>query len=341
MNVDCIIGRVSIIVPVYNCQLFIGECIDSICRQNYTNLEILCVNDGSTDQSELIIKDKQRADDRVVLINQNNRGVSSARNVGIQHATGEWIFFVDADDIIYENAIELLVLCAQKQHADIIIPKYATDLLALGNGNGNSTKIDSKLLKKTLLNYKKYIDRIPDQYKFPSEWSLAYSWGRLIHRSLLNKNVCFNERLLLGEDVLFNYDILSISHSTILLDKCIYYYRPNENSVTSSFQERRLENTIVLAEEIGERTQVDNVKDIGYQFVLGRVIHCYMAYFGYLERKRKKQEITQLLSIPYINSAVRKGKVKYCNFEKKVLFKSIGIKLMAIMLRREKGRNKS
>ena len=99
-------GAVSIIVPVYNCEKWLPDCIESLTRQTYSELEIILVNDGSTDGSLSICKKYEKQDERIYLVNKKNGGVSSARNTGLKHANGEWVTFVDADDWLETDAIE-------------------------------------------------------------------------------------------------------------------------------------------------------------------------------------------------------------------------------------------
>ena len=102
-------NKVSIIVPVYNVELYLEECIDSVINQTYENLEIIIVEDGSTDNSGMICDAYENKDERITVIHKENGGLSSARNAGLDSATGEYIYFLDSDDYIEHNAIELLV----------------------------------------------------------------------------------------------------------------------------------------------------------------------------------------------------------------------------------------
>lgn len=113
-------GKVSIIVPVYNSEKYIEACIQSVLRQTYTNWELILVNDGSTDTSETICRSYAEADDRIVLISQKNRGVSGARNTGIEKASGAYFSFVDSDDELEKNALECMVQDIIAYNADMV-----------------------------------------------------------------------------------------------------------------------------------------------------------------------------------------------------------------------------
>lgn len=114
---------ISVIVPVYNTEKYLRKCLDSICGQTYRSLEILCVNDGSTDGSAAILEEYAAKDNRIKVIIQANGGLSAARNTGLEHATGEWIMGVDSDDYIDCDTIEK-VLNEDSLKADVIVFGY-------------------------------------------------------------------------------------------------------------------------------------------------------------------------------------------------------------------------
>ena len=114
--------KITAIIPVYNVENYLERCLKSILYNTYTNLEIICVNDGSTDNSKKILEDYSKRDKRVVVINKKNAGVSSARNAGIKIATGEYIAFVDSDDWIHEKYFEYLIRGIDT--ADLVICNY-------------------------------------------------------------------------------------------------------------------------------------------------------------------------------------------------------------------------
>ena len=114
-------GLVSIIIPVYNSASFLAECLDSIINQTYSNIEIICINDGSTDNSLSIIKKYSQYDKRIRFYTQKNGGQSAARNTGLKMAKGEFISFVDSDDIIDVNTVKRVISLFKKQNVDIVM----------------------------------------------------------------------------------------------------------------------------------------------------------------------------------------------------------------------------
>ena len=100
---------VSVVIPVYNVEPYLSECLDSVCKQTLKNIEIICINDGSTDRSLTVLQKYSERDKRIHIINQNNQGLSYSRNVGIRQAKGRYVYFLDSDDYITHNALETLV----------------------------------------------------------------------------------------------------------------------------------------------------------------------------------------------------------------------------------------
>ena len=112
---------VSVIIPVFNVESFLNECLESICNQTYDNLEIILVNDGSTDNSQLIIDNYSKVDKRIIAIKQSNKGLSAARNTGIDIARGEYLTFVDSDDVLFRDAIFILLKHSLEHDCDVSI----------------------------------------------------------------------------------------------------------------------------------------------------------------------------------------------------------------------------
>ena len=112
---------ISVIIPIYNTEQYLKECLDSVCSQSYKDIEIICINDGSTDNSEEITRSYAQQDKRIKLISQKNQGLSITRNNGVSQAQGEYLFFLDSDDTIEQNAIETLYNRAERTQADIVI----------------------------------------------------------------------------------------------------------------------------------------------------------------------------------------------------------------------------
>ena len=181
---------VSIIVPCYNCEKYVERCIESIFKQSYADIEVIAVNDGSSDNSLNLLIEKSKTDKRLSVINKANGGVSSARNTGLQHARGEWILFVDIDDKISSDCIESM-LSLTEDKTDIVIAGY------LLNGNIASHGIERTIF----LNAHELAKQLFKPTDFPY---LGYPWAKLFRRDVITKyDICFNETIKYNEDRLF------------------------------------------------------------------------------------------------------------------------------------------
>lgn len=210
--------HISIIVPVYNTQHYLSKCIDSILTQSFSNFELLLVDDGSTDGSGAICDDYARIDSRIRVLHRSNKGISSTRNVGLDYATGEWITFVDSDDILLPNALGAMTNLTT-DNIEIVIAGYAeinNDFFYKSPGNYTPQVIDNN---EALL------------YMYPSANKpyLGYSWSKLFKKKTIDSfNIRFDETILFKEDTLFVVDfICHMSKKAILYLSPVYGYRVN------------------------------------------------------------------------------------------------------------------
>lgn len=217
--------KVSIIIPIYNSGFFLHECLDSVQGQTLKDIEIICINDGSTDDSQKIIKNYQKNDARFILINQKNKGVSEARNRGLETAKGEYIGFVDADDYIENNMFEKLYSSAKGRDVDIVISNYYQEY------DGVEIKRKSFFQTNTIHN-KTFIQKeiIPFLVKndtMSSCWNKLYN-ARLVHAY----NFRFPIGVSHGEDGLFNTQIFNKANSVFFIKYSGYHYREVSSSAS-------------------------------------------------------------------------------------------------------------
>lgn len=211
-------NMVSVIIPVYNTQEYISECLKSVIRQSYTNLEIIIVNDGATDGSMEIVRNHAKKDSRIKIINQSNKGLAAARNSGIRHASGDWLFFLDSDDYIADDAIETLLSNALSSHSDMVLSGYLrfTD-------DGNKQKIPVPEI--TITGSKKINEFfINGKNKYNYVWSKLYS-----------KNVFSRIQFPVDKNYEDDYTIDRISNSVTrftTVNRPLYYYRQRKTSIT-------------------------------------------------------------------------------------------------------------
>ena len=215
---------VSIIIPAYNSEKFIRRCLDSVVNQIYKNIEIIVVDDASTDNTEKIIKEYAEKDNRIrPFYSSENKGVSFSRNIGLKASTGEYIMFVDSDDELTKDAIRRMVDIANKYNSDYVdsyqIIKYAKN-------NKEYMFTEFKLPKKHLV-----LGSIENNPKIINMY--MYIKGKLIKKNLIN-DLLFDESLKIYEDLVFEQTIKSKVRNYVMINKPIYVYYEREDSLVNS-----------------------------------------------------------------------------------------------------------
>lgn len=188
-------SKISIIVPVYNGEKSIERCISSICNQTYADIEVIIVNDGSTDRTREMCEQMCKQDRRIKLFNIQNGGVANARNYGIDHSTGEYIMFVDADDYIEKEMCEVLQKKMCQYNVELVVSK-AVDEDVCGNVIARP-----KVSKSGIIQF-------DEEFSFVEDYACFVSWGCLYKRDILD-GIRFDSRFYVGEDSLFFYMVVN------------------------------------------------------------------------------------------------------------------------------------
>ena len=231
---------VSIIIPVYNAAPFLPKCIQSICDQRYKNLEIILVNDGSKAASLEICNMYVGVDNRIVVVDKANGGVSSTRNTAISLARGKYLQFVDSDDWIDENATRLLVERAEETQSDLVISHYCRVA-----PNGKKT-VYGFLDQKKVMDKKEFALHLMDE---PASFYYGVMWNKLYRSDLIRKHgILCNEELTWSEDLLFNLEYIRYAERFCSLQTPIYYYVKNKKSITAT--------SITLANTVSVKTSL-------------------------------------------------------------------------------------
>ena len=206
---------VSIIIPVFNAEKWLKRCIESCINQSYNNLEIILIDDGSSDSSPEICDEFKKSDDRITVIHKENNGVSSARNIGIDHAKGDYICFVDSDDWLERETISELLNEQHKKNYDFVVCNHTIYC-------GKKKKESRLLERKTIIGDKNVAEYVLKTVSF-----LRTPWGKLYKSSIIKKHgIRFDEELTLGEDTLFNYNYFRYTSSfSILAESYLYNYQ--------------------------------------------------------------------------------------------------------------------
>lgn len=207
---------ISIIIPVFNSEKYLKQCIESVINQTYADFELLLINDGSTDYSGEICDEYALKDNRIKVFHQKNAGVSAARNLGLNHALGEWITFVDSDDYVGIDFLKDFDL----EYDLILLNTYKS--------------VDDKLIK--FLNFDNSVHELDDFLnKFRLYPNFSAPWAKYFKREIiLNNKIKFNIELNYGEDTLFNLTYLKFAKKILTTNKAYYYYRDTENGLSKA-----------------------------------------------------------------------------------------------------------
>ncbi|HEM2741496.1 glycosyltransferase family 2 protein [Streptococcus suis] len=236
---------ISIIVPVYNVENYLDECIRTVLGQTYSNWELLLINDGSTDSSGSMCDDYARRDDRIRVIHKNNGGLSDARNAGIDNCTGEYITFLDSDDGIRGDFLEECVTTANQHNVDIVIGHFfiwdennQTFLYFVDQAQKDTTEVISaqEALNRQVV------------WKNLNTAPFVVAWGKLFRASLFN-TVRFPKGKVFEDEYTIHKTLLE-SNTVALINKEFYMYRRHGNSImTSHFSISKAMNLVEALEE--------------------------------------------------------------------------------------------
>lgn len=218
---------VSVIIPVYNAEKSLSKCIDSIINQTYRTIEILLINDGSTDNSSNICDCYGYKDARIKVIHLKNKGVANARNTGIDVAKGKYIQFVDSDDWLEEDAIEEALKAIELNKADMVIFGFIRHLTPQNYSEYKLSDSFLNTLKKEEI-FKKLGSLINNEM-FNSVWNKLYKRAIIV-----DKDIRFNVDYQNGEDFMFNMDYIKHINSISICKKCLYHYNNTQQSLSKS-----------------------------------------------------------------------------------------------------------
>lgn len=220
--------RISLIIPVYNVEPYLQECLDSVIRQTLSDIEIICVNDKSTDRSLDILQKSARQDQRIRIINNpENMGLSAARNIGLENANGKYIYFLDSDDMITDNAMERLWNVAEDERTDII---FFDSLMIFENSEEHSENdlFTAKYEYPEVLTGAEFLGamRTNDDIREPV-------WLQFWNHEFLKKSKLQFPVGILHEDLLFTFVSLMEASRVRCINEQLHFYRIRRNAITS------------------------------------------------------------------------------------------------------------
>lgn len=266
--------KISVIVPIYNCERYLPECLKSIVNQSYKNLEIILVDDGSTDESSRICDEYALVDKRIKVIRQENKGVSAARNKGLEYATGELISFIDSDDTLDEDMYELLVRLLLEKEADVVHCGYkhivGTEIRLVHDTKCIEVQ-DKEQALQCLIGGRLFVGSL---------------WNKLYRREILD-GIIFREDLKINEDILYNFEVFQKANKSVFADYAKYNYIAHKDSsacfVTPN--ERKLKDACVVNRFIYTRVKNSNIFDLACE----RYLRSLSGYYRYCMNNNKSE----------------------------------------------------
>lgn len=313
---------ISIIIPVYNAAKFLDQAITSCLKQDYPHLEIILINDGSTDDSKNICEKYQKASATtlsasILFFDRPHQGVSATRNFGLDHFSGEYFSFLDADDLLAENFISTLYALAKENNLDYITSGYQRFIgnfptsepqkseFAKSNRKETRKQKSAKSSKESL--------RIYDKSGFYKQLLNLNSGYNFCHMKLFKKSlrhIRFDESLSVAEDALYNFKILNELNSFGATSAPLYLYRVHQNSTVRTFSEDYIEKYRIALQKIGNYLQ-ENQNDLYqkyqnyfYAFVATHLFFILANFCCHKDNKNQLKSIKSLYNIPLFSRAI-------------------------------------
>ncbi len=307
---------ISVIVPVYNVEYYLPKCLDSILSQTFSNIEIICVNDGSTDGSRKILEQYSKKDSRIKIVDKKNGGLSSARNAGMKVAVGEFYSFVDSDDWIDNTMLE-------KLYENITTLNTEISICAVHQFDETNQKIDDSNPYYTLEFFDKSFDNAVFSYKETKPFIMdvcVMAWNKLYRRSLIEKcNAEFPDGLIF-EDGPFFFSIFFKTQRVSIVREFLYYYRINRKNSIIQKAGKKFLNVIDVAEIMYSKIKdLPDFEDIKYTFFRKKV-EDFIYRFEHLKPKyksdfaKKLKEESSLADRNLFPSSMVRGKFRYNYF---------------------------
>lgn len=324
--------KISIIVPVYNAEKYLGQCLESLLNQTYKDIEIICVNDGSTDSSLEILKRYAQEDERVIIIDKNNEGVSFARNKALEVVRGEYLLFVDSDDWIETTTCNDALIQIQKEDADVVMWSYTREfkdkvlpkrIWEEEKGILKKNEVQSKI-------HRRMIGIIDEELHTPENAdALCTIWGKLYKTDIITENqIRFKDIREIGsyEDGLFNLEVFQYVNKAVYVNQYYYHYRKdNEVSITTLYNDKLRKQKLKLIEYM--RAYIEkNRLPMEYKVALDNRIVLSLLSLGLniLNSKMKvsmqMRELKEIISTSEYRQACKELKLTYFPIHWKIFY---------------------
>lgn len=324
-NMPC----VSVIIPVYNTKKYLAECLDSVCAQTYPRLEIIAVDDGSTDDSGSLLREYSQKDDRIRVITQKNQGLSAARNTGLDCSSGAYVMFLDSDDWIDEDTCDTAIQMMIDTKSDVVLWSYMREYPTFSKpvyplGDKICTWDESKI--KTL--YKQMIGLQSEQLREPQKTdSLVTAWGKLYRRSIIGDVRFIDTKIIGTEDALFNIQVFSqVKRVAYIPNTFSHYRKTNSNSLTRKYKDQLVYQWKELYRRIEIQLDSENASPEYYQALSNRIalgligLGLNLAEDERLNFAQKRRELKKILQISHYRAALASLQLDYFPIHWKLFF---------------------
>ena len=285
---------ISVIIPVYNTEPYLEKCVRSVLSNTYRDLEVICVNDGSTDQSLSILQHLSEEDRRIRIIDQENQGISCARNAGLRETSGEYIAFIDSDDWVHPSYFQSLLECMDHKKADIAI----CGCFILQGGE------DAYAEKASALPFR----QLSGETFFKNYYARHMCWGRLYRRRVI-EGLWFTPEILLGEDTLFNLRAVSqVKHPSVWQTETpLYCYFQRKSSMSRQRDHKEL---LRVPEWVALNYQGDEQNEWSWMLpmhALKTSLSC--RYSARLEKDRKGEKYSNQLAEALLKRVLKDSRI--------------------------------
>lgn len=322
---------VSVVVPIYNVEKYINQCIDSILSQDYVNLEIILVDDGSPDNCPKICDEYAKQDSRIKVIHKENGGAGLARCFGIEQAKGEYIMTIDGDDWIDKTTISTAVSKAVETNADCVLfsytKEYPNSSIITHVFDSDKSFIDNEAQEKI---YRRLFGLVGNELIHPEKQeNIGPCWMKLYKREIARKGKCFDTKVIgSSEDTLFNIYALENAKRIEYINEPFYHYRKNPTSITSSYKPNFVSQWNTLFDILEEIIKEKNLGREYAQALNNKIALSVMLGIGFneLENKgngffAKKKIIKKYLSTERYKKAINSFEFKHLPLSWKVFMK--------------------
>lgn len=329
---------ISVIIPVFNNQKYILECIESVLIQTFQNFEVIIIDDHSTDNTKNLICEKYLTNKQIRLFKNKGKGVSSARNYGLEISKGEYIMFLDSDDRLKKNCLEISYKKLVEKDADIVKFNYYKIFEKQSIKNQFVFSKDKLIVNS---DFERIIYPL-----FLNSYQLNNVWGQLISKRKIG-NLLFDEELLMGEDLKFNLNLYTSCERILFINEPLLEYRYNPNGTTKSYSTntvlKKINDVFIAYYEIyivGKEKKYlsPEINEKIYKRILNEVLENYILLYksNTINRKNSREVLEEILKNEKyceikkltckevnINSIVRKVRLKYFNYYIKSKLKSV------------------